>query len=73
MEITINTLTECSQIGSLIVNDDFENTKNNEECGVFHEATERSETFVLIESLMNTLLYNLSSQEVSNVFLVREN
>lgn len=65
LEITINTLSECSQMGSLIMNEENEEAKENGEWVEERGRTRKNEIFSLIDNLMNTLLQNLSAQEVS--------
>ena len=66
LEITINTLSECSQIGSLIMSEETGDSKEPDD--IWDESSvQKKEIFSLIESLMNRLLYNLSSQEVSGL------
>lgn len=52
-------------MGSLIMNEENEEAKENGEWVEERGRTRKNEIFSLIDSLMNTLLQNLSAQEVS--------
>lgn len=63
LEMTINTLSECSQIGSLIMRE--ENGETKEPHDEWDESdVDKNKIFSLIHNLTNRLLWNLSSQEV---------
>ncbi|XP_065224595.1 probable E3 ubiquitin-protein ligase HERC1 isoform X2 [Planococcus citri] len=64
LDITINTLSECSQMGSLILSEESDDLKYSDGTDTDIDRVKKNDTFALIENLMNTLLNNLSTQQM---------